>query len=108
MLSETSAGAADVKVQMPAAAAAAQPVMATAVPAGMGAGAAPHAVPPAMQQPQVVYVQAPPMIAGTVMANGACACGGAGTLVSQQISSCQLIAFSEQAARRLGGSCTAH
>jgi hypothetical protein len=37
-----------------------------------------------------------------VFAGGACACGGSGTLVSQQVSSCQLIAFSEWAARRVG------
>jgi hypothetical protein len=75
-------------------------VYATAQPVAQGAqgGAVPVMATPVQQQqqqPQVIYVQAPPVVVGgrPVLVGGTCACGGAGTIVSQQVSGTQILSF---------------
>jgi hypothetical protein len=50
-------------------------------------------VPSQQPQPQVVYVQAPPMVVAGRYVGGACACGGSGTIVTQQVSGTQILSF---------------
>jgi hypothetical protein len=77
-------------------------VYATAQPTGPGWGGAQAqtpvmatAVPQQQPQPQVIYVQAPPMMVGgrPYVMGGACACGGSGTLVTRQVSGTQILSF---------------
>jgi hypothetical protein len=93
----------DVKVDVGAQQQPVPVVYATAQPAAQGGAAMGGAVPvmatPVQQQqqpqPQVIYVQAPPMMVNgrPVLVGGACACGGAGTIVTQQVSGCQILSF---------------